>query len=82
MGVVATALSMPGGGPAGALAVVGGGADADVVPVASVVALSLLQAAIKDVAAAADTPSSARRRIASRRDNRPSTWSVAISSAM
>jgi hypothetical protein len=40
------------------------------------------QAVISAPAAVAPTPISAIRRKASRRDIRPSTWSVAISSAM
>jgi hypothetical protein len=42
----------------------------------------LLQAARTLDAAAADSPRSPRRRIASRRPNMPSAWSSAISSAM
>jgi hypothetical protein len=67
---------MPGGGAflvAGALDVTG----------ASAAGFSLvLQAAIKVEAAVAPTPIRASLRSASRLENRPSTWSVAISSAM
>ena len=70
------AVAIPGGGLAGA----SGGEDAaddacgepDRLPA---------QAVISALAAAVPKPSSPSRRNASRRDNSPSTWSVAISSA-
>jgi hypothetical protein len=82
IGVVDRAPCDPGGG---ALAVAGSvdlagsldGAGASAAGVSS-----LLHAAIRAVAAAVPMPSRARRRRASRLDSRPSTWSVAISSAM
>ena len=76
------ALSDPGGGAlavAGWLAVT---APVDVAGASVVGFLFSLHAAISDVAAAVPTPSSASLRRASRLDSNPSTWSVAISSAM
>ena len=79
IGVVSTAFSIR---AAAASAVAGRGAPVEVAG-ASVVGLSLPpHAAISAVAAAAPTPSRASLRRASRLDSRPSTWSVAISSAM
>jgi len=69
-------LSIPGGGALG---------DAGSVEVAGAllaVCLFSLHAAMSALAAPALTPSSVRRRSASRLDSSPSTWSVAISSAM
>src|SRR3954451_16036630 len=74
--VVGNAVAIPGAGPAAAVEVAGA-VVALVLPEALVdvgaAARSLLQAAINAVADAADTPSSASRRIVSRRDNSPST---------
>lgn len=81
MGVVSTAFSIPGGGAlsvAAPLEVTG----ASAVAVSSAGFSAVLHAAIKLEAAVAPTPMRASRRIASRRDINPSTWSVAISSAM
>ena len=76
IGAVGRALSDPGGG---ALVVAG---PLDVTGASAVGFLSSLHAAISAVAAAVLNPSSASRRKASRLDIRPSTWSVAISSAI
>jgi hypothetical protein len=62
---------MPGGGVPAAAAEVVVVAGADVVVSADF--FWLPHAAIKAVAAVADTPSNASRRMASRRDSRPST---------
>jgi hypothetical protein len=68
MGVVGSAPDIPGGGEAD------GGADGDGDAEDAVVfGLSVAQAAINELAAAALTPSSPRRRSASRRLSRPST---------
>src|SRR6476661_7829366 len=82
IGAVGNAVSDPGGG---GLAVAGWlevTAPVDVAGASVVGFLLPLHAAISDVAAAVPTPSSANRRMASRLDSNPSTWSVAISSAM
>ncbi|UUO04300.1 hypothetical protein M4D79_08560 [Mycolicibacterium novocastrense] len=75
-GVVGTAVSLPGGG---ALCVA---VPLDVAGVSDFCSWFWPHAANNAVAPAVPTPSSASRRSASRRDSRPSTWSVAISSAM
>ncbi len=77
--MVGTAEDMPGGGWFEAEAPVADGEDGDEARGAD---FRLPQAVINAPAAAVPTPSSASRRRASRRDSRPSTWSVAISSAM
>src|SRR4051794_633507 len=81
-GAVGNAVSDPG---ACGLAVAGWlvvTAPVDVAGASDVGFLLSLHAAISDVAAAVPTPSSASLRRASRLDSNPSTWSVAISSAM
>jgi hypothetical protein len=76
MGSVGTVFSEPGGG---ALSV----APPVEVTGASAVGFRLSpHAAMSAVAAVAPTPIKANLRNASRRDSNPSTWSVAISSAM
>ena len=82
IGAVGNALSDPGGG---ALAVAGSldvTAPVDVADASVAGFLFSPHAAINAVAAAVPTPSSPSLRSASRLDNSPSTWSVAISSAM
>jgi hypothetical protein len=82
IGAVGNALSDPGGG---ALAVAGWldvTAPVDVAGASVAGFLFSPHAAMSDVATAVPTPSSASLRMASRLDISPSTWSVAISSAM
>jgi hypothetical protein len=81
MGAVSSAFSIPGGrGFAVAAPLEVTGALAVGVSFAGFSALP--HAAISAEAAVAPTPMSASLRMASRRDISPSTWSVAISSAM
>jgi hypothetical protein len=76
IGVVGSAVAMPGGGGAAAADAAADADDegeADDEVDAAVVGLSLAQAAINELAAAEPTPRSASRRNASRRLSRPST---------
>jgi hypothetical protein len=82
IGAVGIALSEPGGGALAVADALEVTAPVDVAGASVVGFLFSLHAAIKDVAAAVPTPSSASLRRASRLDISPSTWSVAISSAM
>jgi hypothetical protein len=69
MGVAGSALAIPGGGEADVGADGDGDGDGED---DAVVGLSVAHAAINELAAAVLTPSSARRRSASRRLSRPS----------
>jgi hypothetical protein len=75
-------LSDPGGGALGVAGALDVAAPVDVADASVVGFLFSLHAAMSDVAAAVPSPSSASLRRASRLDISPSTWSVAISSAM
>ena len=82
IGSVVNILSDPGGGALPEADSLDVTAPVDVAGASVVGFLFSPHAAIRAVAAAVPTPSSASLRRASRRDIRPSTWSVAISSAM